>query len=106
MTTPSSTSQSSLVEFFGWMTSSFGPLMQVVAFMNTIGSDGIGSPASLAWSERSEEHTSELQSLAYLVCRLLLEKKKEFHEGVRQPACLGWGGRNSGGQAGGELVGR
>src|SRR3989441_6851079 len=27
-------------------------------------------------SMRSEEHTSELQSLAYLVCRLLLEKKK------------------------------
>src|SRR2546425_7421634 len=27
-------------------------------------------------SPRSEEHTSELQSLAYLVCRLLLEKKK------------------------------
>src|SRR5687767_15763527 len=26
--------------------------------------------------QRSEEHTSELQSLAYLVCRLLLEKKK------------------------------
>src|SRR2546425_9564600 len=31
-------------------------------------------------ASRSEEHTSELQSLAYLVCRLLLEKKKE-HEG-------------------------
>src|SRR5205823_12770470 len=28
---------------------------------------------------RSEEHTSELQSLAYLVCRLLLEKKKHDH---------------------------
>src|SRR4029079_3826052 len=28
-------------------------------------------------SERSEEHTSELQSLAYLVCRLLLEKKQK-----------------------------
>src|SRR3989441_5855202 len=28
-------------------------------------------------SIRSEEHTSELQSLAYLVCRLLLEKKKK-----------------------------
>src|SRR5687767_15347376 len=28
---------------------------------------------------RSEEHTSELQSLAYLVCRLLLEKKKSSH---------------------------
>src|SRR6478609_10355104 len=27
---------------------------------------------------RSEEHTSELQSLAYLVCRLLLEKKKKL----------------------------
>src|SRR2546423_7338421 len=27
---------------------------------------------------RSEEHTSELQSLAYLVCRLLLEKKKNY----------------------------
>src|SRR3712207_8503350 len=28
---------------------------------------------------RSEEHTSELQSRQYLVCRLLLEKKKEIH---------------------------
>src|SRR5205823_12934634 len=33
-----------------------------------------GGPEGL---ERSEEHTSELQSLAYLVCRLLLEKKKK-----------------------------
>src|SRR2546425_3758885 len=32
----------------------------------------------LRWhATRSEEHTSELQSLAYLVCRLLLEKKKK-----------------------------
>src|SRR3712207_8270844 len=31
---------------------------------------------SLAQSPRSEEHTSELQSRQYLVCRLLLEKKK------------------------------
>src|SRR2546425_503392 len=31
-------------------------------------------------NRRSEEHTSELQSLAYLVCRLLLEKKKIFPE--------------------------
>src|SRR2546425_8182651 len=29
------------------------------------------------FGNRSEEHTSELQSLAYLVCRLLLEKKKK-----------------------------
>src|SRR5687767_15735842 len=33
-------------------------------------------PAQLLDTVRSEEHTSELQSLAYLVCRLLLEKKK------------------------------
>src|SRR2546425_6047623 len=39
--------------------------------------------ARVAWrlvgrdGPRSEEHTSELQSLAYLVCRLLLEKKKK-----------------------------
>src|SRR3989441_5727685 len=32
-------------------------------------------------SMRSEEHTSELQSLAYLVCRLLLEKKKDTPRG-------------------------
>src|SRR2546425_8575073 len=30
-------------------------------------------------NHRSEEHTSELQSLAYLVCRLLLEKKKKHN---------------------------
>src|SRR5437899_6990949 len=34
------------------------------------------SPALLAARLRSEEHTSELQSLRHLVCRLLLEKKK------------------------------
>src|SRR2546425_2944924 len=31
---------------------------------------------------RSEEHTSELQSLAYLVCRLLLEKKKKHNKSI------------------------
>src|SRR2546425_4322607 len=47
----------------------------------------------LVWYGRSEEHTSELQSLAYLVCRLLLEKKKktrrtryEFYQ-PPQPRC-------------------
>src|SRR2546425_5223655 len=34
--------------------------------------------------KRSEEHTSELQSLAYLVCRLLLEKKKKNKYNIRQ----------------------
>src|SRR5229473_4564309 len=35
---------------------------------------------------RSEEHTSELQSLAYLVCRLLLEKKKTTTPSTPSPA--------------------
>src|SRR2546428_8212789 len=37
------------------------------------------SAASLPSSDRSEEHTSELQSRSDLVCRLLLEKKKSKH---------------------------
>src|SRR2546425_4728675 len=42
--------------------------------------EGSHLPGLLARADRrSEEHTSELQSLAYLVCRLLLEKKKN-HE--------------------------
>src|SRR3712207_7639815 len=40
-------------------------------------------PTSSCWPRtggaRSEEHTSELQSRQYLVCRLLLEKKKNIH---------------------------
>src|SRR5687767_15932093 len=58
----------------------------------------LSSRTSTAWDEatacggyscearaigRSEEHTSELQSLAYLVCRLLLEKKKQIQYGPR-----------------------
>src|SRR5687767_15398622 len=39
-----------------------------------------------AYEGRSEEHTSELQSLAYLVCRLLLEKKKR-HRHDSAPLC-------------------
>src|SRR5688572_32217358 len=44
------------------------------------GSIGNGSPGHLAGEllQRSEEHTSELQSQSNLVCRLLLEKKKGF----------------------------
>src|SRR2546423_3449946 len=41
-----------------------------------VGVDSGTSALELALRARSEEHTSELQSLAYLVCRLLLEKKK------------------------------
>src|SRR3712207_8201706 len=39
---------------------------------------GAGRRPALARLERSEEHTSELQSRQYLVCRLLLEKKNNI----------------------------
>src|SRR2546425_8104979 len=58
------------------------PISRVRAIMSTIISvrareilDSRGNP-TIENLARSEEHTSELQSLAYLVCRLLLEKKK------------------------------
>src|SRR2546425_3320742 len=38
---------------------------------------GVDAVGAVGDDRRSEEHTSELQSLAYLVCRLLLEKKKK-----------------------------
>src|SRR5205823_9190503 len=48
-----------------------------------VGSTGIATGSGAPWGAslclRSEEHTSELQSLAYLVCRLLLEKKKKIN---------------------------
>src|SRR2546425_1365366 len=66
-------------------TAATAPLVMVVNVKDTQ-----GTTTPLAWVEdldwksyaivswrRSEEHTSELQSLAYLVCRLLLEKKKK-----------------------------
>src|SRR2546425_1769097 len=47
------------------------------------------APAGGGSAARSEEHTSELQSLAYLVCRLLLEKKKKgIVECVCRKKCL------------------
>src|SRR2546425_8437112 len=46
---------------------------------------GAGPAAPWCRVPRSEEHTSELQSLAYLVCRLLLEKKK--HSSTSRRRC-------------------
>src|SRR5262245_64135908 len=41
-------------------------------------------PSPRARAPRSEEHTSELQSLRHLVCRLLLEKKKKKKKSTKQ----------------------
>src|SRR5262245_62256000 len=40
--------------------------------------EGYKEPQPMVFCGRSEEHTSELQSLRHLVCRLLLEKKKSY----------------------------
>src|SRR2546423_9989726 len=48
--------------------------------------EGLQRQAELR-AARSEEHTSELQSLAYLVCRLLLEKKKQHVRSCRTELC-------------------
>src|SRR3712207_7480263 len=46
-----------------------------------------GETAGAVLTSRSEEHTSELQSRQYLVCRLLLEKKKNYES---EPAHRQW----------------
>src|SRR3712207_7449544 len=57
-------------------------------FWKTAVNDAIGTGAFfLACFSRSEEHTSELQSRQYLVCRLLLEKKKP-HDHTRRYSTL------------------
>src|SRR3712207_8342127 len=45
-----------------------------------VGTLNVESPRTNAFGPRSEEHTSELQSRQYLVCRLLLEKKKNLKQ--------------------------
>src|SRR5437899_3529093 len=64
------------------------PLQRVVHFLD-YATGGLGAfidahdglPTYRRMGLRSEEHTSELQSLRHLVCRLLLEKKKIRHYG-------------------------
>src|SRR5437764_3193205 len=57
-----------------------GALHQVADVVNVLGFEAVGAAhgeLELVHRTRSEEHTSELQSPMYLVCRLLLEKKKK-----------------------------
>src|SRR5229473_2345708 len=57
-----------------------GVFWSEIVIESTGGTDPITSHGH---RKRSEEHTSELQSLAYLVCRLLLEKKKTHRPSTR-----------------------
>src|SRR3989441_6767940 len=61
-------------------------LGQIPFVINFFWSLFAGKKAPLNPWNRSEEHTSELQSLAYLVCRLLLEKKKEKPRRLAPPS--------------------
>src|SRR2546425_3396265 len=63
----------SVTAFINWMAMGVGSFLWG-AISDRLGSRFVTIGGGLLL--RSEEHTSELQSLAYLVCRLLLEKKK------------------------------
>src|SRR3712207_7128596 len=52
-------------------------LQGALVLANTLPYMPVGIHLAIVDPERSEEHTSELQSRQYLVCRLLLEKKKK-----------------------------
>src|SRR5438874_7398337 len=53
------------------------PRAEIGLVLRTLDALGISLNATTPESQRSEEHTSELQSRRDLVCRLLLEKKKK-----------------------------
>src|SRR2546425_1695814 len=55
-----------------------GRLIGVRRIRKEVNAYGLRQEWRKPYALRSEEHTSELQSLAYLVCRLLLEKKKNI----------------------------
>src|SRR5205823_12143449 len=57
--------------------------LETVFLVSPTSPPGRMSRAARLSSGRSEEHTSELQSLAYLVCRPLLEKKKKKSDYIR-----------------------
>src|SRR5260221_6950494 len=54
------------------------PGLQLGAYPGHARMVALGQEFAPSWRPRSEEHTSELQSHSDLVCRLLLEKKKEW----------------------------
>src|SRR3712207_6854843 len=72
----------SVADNFGWPLPSHKPpfLRLSPSARSAVIRNGIWrSFGSGVWRGRSEEHTSELQSRQYLVCRLLLEKKKQHN---------------------------
>src|SRR3712207_7075636 len=60
-----------------WRKAPLSPRLRAVV---EVGVELAVDPVRVTAAHRSEEHTSELQSRQYLVCRLLLEKKKKKHK--------------------------
>src|SRR5699024_12044510 len=56
------------------------PPINTIRFLKDINTNASEFVPSFSGSARSEEHTSELQSRFDLVCRLLLEKKKQYSD--------------------------
>src|SRR2546425_8810568 len=73
--------RSTLFPYTTLFRSSFEPTALAKRTVTTVPAGRVTCSLPNIWDaaedSRSEEHTSELQSLAYLVCRLLLEKKKK-----------------------------
>src|SRR3712207_7175123 len=59
---------------------------ELEAALKEVNQEKLSSDALPVLTSRSEEHTSELQSRQYLVCRLLLEKKKPPHSPPNLPS--------------------
>src|SRR2546425_7351867 len=74
--------------------SNLSQLRQRIAVLAKL--EPLSAAETARYIERSEEHTSELQSLAYLVCRLLLEKKKKNKESTPLISDQSWHGYDMG----------
>src|SRR5690625_5984858 len=60
------------------------------AVYDSLGFEDTGDRWVVVEDDRSEEHTSELQSRGHLVCRLLLEKKKSHQQSLRSRSPRRW----------------
>src|SRR2546425_7868789 len=65
-----------------WMIAGLAAVTTTAGLVVGVAGPAAADPVTTIVGVRSEEHTSELQSLAYLVCRLLLEKKKKHNNHI------------------------
>src|SRR5439155_26290704 len=78
------TRRSSDLEAFHGERGAGDPQRKALEVLHAVELAGVKAPRRHRGAQRSEEHTSELQSRGHLVCRLLLEKKKAVLSGTQQ----------------------